>query len=265
MITPVVRCVLFVIFIFSFFSVTAQFTITPTVTNVTCPEGKNGSASVAVSGGTVPYTYLWNDSTAQTTSLASGLLAGNYSVTIKDNAGVDSTILITVSQPQPFVDNSKPQAPDCVNNGNIILNISGGTLPYSYLWNTGQTNAGITQLGSGEYSVIVKDANNCISTFSFHLAAGECFVYPEDHFTPNGDGINDTWIITNSEYYPDAKVIVFDRWGTRVYEHKGLYEPWDGKSYLGIPVPDAVYYYFFYEDKNDKEKKSKHGSIIIIR
>src|ERR1017187_4824496 len=106
------------------------FTITPTVTNVTCPEGKNGSASVVVSGGTVPYTYLWNDSAAQTTSFATGLSAGNYSVTIKDNTGKDSTITISVFQPQPFENNSTPQAPDCTTNGNIILEISGGTSPY---------------------------------------------------------------------------------------------------------------------------------------
>jgi gliding motility-associated-like protein len=241
------------------------FTITPTVTNVTCPEGKNGSASVSVSGGTLPYSYLWNDSAAQTSFFATGLSAGNYSVTIKDNTGKDSTITISVFQPQPFENNSQAQAPDCMNNGNIILNISGGTSPYNYLWNTGQTNIGIAQLGAGEYSVIVTDAKNCSISFSYNLVAGECFVSPEQYFTPNGDGIHDTWQIGNSQYYPDAKVIVFDRWGTRVYEHKGLYEPWDGKSYLGIPVPDAVYYYFFYEDKNDKEKKSTHGSVTIMR
>jgi gliding motility-associated-like protein len=241
-----------------------QFTITAAVANVTCPGGADGSASVSVSGGNLPYTYQWSPD-GQTISGITGLTAGSYSVGITDNSGNDSTISITVSEPQPFADHPTISNPECTNNGYIAIFPSGGTAPYQFLWNTGSVITGIINIAKGDYSVVVTDAANCSVTFSYTLMEKECFVTPGQYFTPNDDGIHDTWYISNSQYFPDAKLIVFDRWGTRVYEHKGTYEPWDGKSYLGIPVPDAVYYYFFYQDKNDTRKASKSGSVTILR
>jgi gliding motility-associated-like protein len=261
-------CVFFVFFVVSrfsaYYSFSQTFTIIPSVTNVTCPGGNDGIAAVTVMGGTPPYTYLWNPS-SQTTSSATALSAGNYSVTITDNAGNDSIFSISVSQPQPISDNPDIQSPFCTSNGHIILSPTGGTPPYSFNWNDGSTYFFINNAGPGNYSMFITDANNCTASFSYSLTETECFVTPSSYFTPNGDDINDTWDITNSQYFPDARVIVFDRWGTRVWEHKGLYEPWDGRSYLGIPVPDAVYYYFFFQDKDDKQKEAKRGSVTIIR
>ncbi|HEY4799674.1 MAG TPA: gliding motility-associated C-terminal domain-containing protein, partial [Bacteroidia bacterium] len=109
------------------------------------------------------------------------------------------------------------------------------------------------------------DANGCTKRYSYVLAQEKCFVEPAKYFTPNDDGINDTWVIVNSQYFNNIHLIVFDRWGTRVFEKRGTYEPWDGKSYLGLPVPDAVYYYFFYQDKEDKQKDAIKGSVTIVR
>lgn len=241
----------------------AQFSISPVITNATCPDTSNGSISISVSGGTPPYVYLWKPG-GQTTSLVTGMKPGTYSLTVTDNSVKDSIVSYVVA-PAPFVNDLQLQNPVCTNNGSIIQSVSGGTPPYQYTWNTGQVTPDLSQLIAGNYSVVVTDANNCTVSYSYHLTTDECMVYPEDHFTPNGDGINDTWLITNSEYFPGAKLIVFDRWGTKVYEHRGLYERWDGKSYLGISVPDAVYYYYFYRDKEEKEKNAKHGSVTIIR
>lgn len=241
------------------------FTINTTVVNVSCPGGSDGSISVSVSGGTSPYAYNWNDN--QTTSAVTGLSAGTYTVTITDSDTPqnDSTISVSVTAPQPISDNADIQAPFCTSNGHVVLIPSGGTSPYQFSWNTGQTVAGITSVGAGEYSVIVTDANSCTANFSYSLTETECFVTPSSYFTPNGDSYNDTWQIANAQYFDNAHLIVFDRWGTRVHEQKGTYELWEGKSYLGIPVPDAVYYYFFYQDKDDKQKNAKSGSVTIIR
>ena len=246
-------------------SSSAQFTITPSVTNVSCPDGSDGSISISVSGGNSPYTYNWNDS--QTNSTATGLSAGTYTLTITDSSSPsnDSTISISVSQPQPISDNADIQPPICTSNGRIVLSPTGATSPYQSSWSTGSINQSITSIGAGDYSVVVTDANNCTANFSYRLTETECFVTPASYFTPNGDGFNDTWQIANAQYFDNARVIVFDRWGTRVYEHKGTYEPWDGKSYLGLPVPDAVYYYFFYEEKDDKQKNAKSGSVTLLR
>jgi gliding motility-associated-like protein len=243
----------------------SQFSIVPSVVNASCSDSHDGSISVLVSGGTAPYAYLWSPG-GETTSSITGLNAGTYAVTVTDNAGADSTVSYVLG-PSTIVNDTlgKIKYPYCTNNGYIVLHVSGGSGTYQYAWNTGSSGIGITDLGAGDYSVIVTDAGSCTSSFAFSLTETECFVTPQTYFTPNDDGINDTWIIINSEYFEDAKLIVFDRWGTKVYEHKGKYENWDGKSYLGIPVPDAVYYYFFYQDKDDKQKASKHGSVTILR
>lgn len=262
----IIRYLLLLLFICLIYSsVFAQFTVISSITNVTCPAGNDGRVSASVSGGTTPYTYLWSTSPAQLSSSATGLSAGNYSLTITDNTGADTTIVITISQPSAILDNSAIHQPICIKNGSIALNPTGGTPSYQILWNTGQTNFSITGLDAGSYSVIITDAKNCTANFSYSLSQTECTVSPHSYFTPNGDGYNDTWAIGNSHYFREAHLIVFDRWGTRVFEHRGLYEPWDGKSYLGIPVPDAVYYYFFYPDKNTSQKEARNGSVTILR
>lgn len=243
----------------------AQFTITSSINNATCSNDNNGSISVSVSGGVTPYTYLWKPGGEVVSSIAN-LKPGMYTVTIADSSGMDTTVLCAVG-PSPILNDTigRINAPLCANNGFIMLSISGGTGSYQYDWNTGSTNAELTELAQGMYSVIVTDGNSCTVSYDFSLTEKACFVSPEPYFTPNGDGYNDTWIISNSEHFENARLIIFDRWGTKVYEHKGKYESWDGKSYLGIPVPDAAYYYFFYEDKNDEQNASKHGSVIIVR
>ncbi|MBI4929446.1 MAG: gliding motility-associated C-terminal domain-containing protein [Bacteroidetes bacterium] len=257
---------LFLVFCFiilSSISSLAQLAITPSVTNATCPDSSNGSISVIVSGGTTPYTYQWLPD-LQTTSSITGISPGTYSITVTDNIGSSSTASYVVG-PTPFADNADIQSPFCTSNGHIVLIPIGGTAPYQFSWSTGSTNQSITSIGEGVYSVVVTDANNCSVTYSYPLTETECFVTPEPYFTPNGDGINDTWFISNAQYFDNAHVIVFDRWGTRVHEQRGTYEPWNGKSYLGISVPVAVYYYFFYQEKDDKQKNSKSGSVTIMR
>jgi gliding motility-associated-like protein len=61
-------------------------------------------------------------------------------------------------------------------------------------------------------------------------------------FTPNGDGINDTWAIKNLDNYPKSTVNVFNRWGQSVFSSIGYPSPWDG-SYKGNSLPSGTYYY----------------------
>jgi gliding motility-associated-like protein len=61
-------------------------------------------------------------------------------------------------------------------------------------------------------------------------------------FTPNGDGVNDTWIIKELANYPGATVRIFDRYGIQLLYSQGYGKPWDG-TYNGKPVPFGVYYY----------------------
>ncbi|MBK6965463.1 MAG: SprB repeat-containing protein [Bacteroidales bacterium] len=68
-------------------------------TNVACNGAFTGSATVLATGGTSPFTYLWNDPSAQTLATATGLAAGTYTVTITDANGCTATAQAIITQP----------------------------------------------------------------------------------------------------------------------------------------------------------------------
>jgi gliding motility-associated-like protein len=80
-------------------------------------------------------------------------------------------------------------------------------------------------------------------------------------FTPNNDGINDTWDIKYLNIYTNATIEVFNRLGVKVYSSKGYTIPWDGK-FDGKSLPFGVYYYII--DPKTGAKKIT-GSLTIIR
>lgn len=80
-------------------------------------------------------------------------------------------------------------------------------------------------------------------------------------FSPNGDGINDKWMISNLSDYPGAYVEIFNRYGQRIFYSSGYNDPWDG-TYNGKPMPVATYYYVI-TLKNGFEPLT--GSVTIIR
>lgn len=161
---------------------------TPSVTNVTCLGASTGAINLAVSGGTSPYTYLWNDGT--TTQNRTGLAAGTYSVTIKDaNNCTQAVAAISVTQPAAGLTiTTTPTAPTCGGaNGAITASISGGTSPYSYDWSgtpTGDGTATITTLAAGTYDLTVTDAKGCTALKSTTLAPASSIALSAVIITP---------------------------------------------------------------------------------
>jgi gliding motility-associated-like protein len=148
--------------------------------------------------------------------------------------------------------------------GEIEINVTPTNPPYTYVWNTGQSSHLIDNLSVGNYSVTVTDDLGNDTIISISIIENECEMIPAIAFTPNGDGINDTWFIQNFQFFPNALVQVFDRLGALVHEQQGLYEAWDGKSPLGTPLPDASYYFIVYKDKSDKSAIKK-GTVSIVK
>ena len=71
-------------------------------------------------------------------------------------------------------------------------------------------------------------------------------------FTPNGDGINDTWVISNIENYPNSLVRVFNSWGKEVFSARNYRNTWDGRfKDQGAKLPDAGSYYFQIDFEGD--------------
>ncbi|MBL4651238.1 MAG: hypothetical protein JKY53_00025, partial [Flavobacteriales bacterium] len=134
-------------------------TLTPSAT--TCNGKSDGSISTSVSGGVTPYTYLWSD--AQTTVNATGLLAGNYTVTVTDVNLCSNIKTSAVTEPTVPTVTITGNNVTCngMSTGSATTTVSGGTTAYTYAWSTSSTSSSITGLTAGTYSLTVSDANSC--------------------------------------------------------------------------------------------------------
>jgi gliding motility-associated-like protein len=111
-----------------------------------------------------------------------------------------------------------------------------------------------------QYVLQVTDINGCTNNDSVNVTVLYNPLVP-NVFSPNGDNINDTWVIKYLDSYPDCMMQVFTRSGQPIFNSKGYKVPWDGK-YKGQPLPVATYYYII---KSEIGKKLLSGSVTIIR
>ena len=143
--------------------------------NVSCYGGNDGAATVTVSGGTLPYTYLWNTIPAQTDRSAQGLKAGSYQVTVTDFLNCTSVSSVQILEPTAIaavISSSKNVSCFGGNDGQATVSASGGTPLYVQLWSTvpSQTSTNATGLSMGNYTVTVSDANNCSITANIQIS-----------------------------------------------------------------------------------------------
>ena len=144
---------------------------TGTGTNPTTAGGMDGSINLTVTGGTPGYTFLWSN--GATTQNISGLSAGCYTVTITDANGCTATNETCITDPTMITVTVTTTENGCMGNnmGTATANPSGGTAPYTYMWETvtgfplGTTQT-ITGLTNGTYNVTVTDANGVQGTAS---------------------------------------------------------------------------------------------------
>jgi gliding motility-associated-like protein len=146
---------------------TTSFSITPVVANAVC-TATNGSVQLSTTGGNAPYTYTVG-AVSNTTGTFGGLTAGNYNVTIRDNAGCQSTATFTIGQTNSTLNvSAAPTNAACgLNNGQIQLTTTGGTAPYTYTRGATSNTTGLfTGLATGSYDFSIRDANGCTNTLN---------------------------------------------------------------------------------------------------
>ncbi|MBO7651367.1 MAG: carboxypeptidase-like regulatory domain-containing protein, partial [Bacteroidales bacterium] len=116
-----------------------------------------------VNGGTEPITYEWSN--GNNTQGLTGVGAGEYTVTVRDNNGCSVVQSATISQPDALTASLTAGTINC--NGettDITSAVNGGTQNYSYAWSNGETTNNLTGVGAGNYSVTVSDANSCTAS-----------------------------------------------------------------------------------------------------
>jgi gliding motility-associated-like protein len=135
------------------------------VTQISCFGENNGAINLNIIGGVQPITVKWADDSSAG-AVRNNLPAGTYNVLVTDSSVNQCPInaSFVIFEPAELTLNGiVKNATDCtiVNSGSIDLQVFGGTLPYSFLWNTGNTSEDLNNIPPGNYVVTVTDAHNC--------------------------------------------------------------------------------------------------------
>ncbi len=224
----------------------------------------NSSPSIGIPGsgsGNVPTFTAVNSGTTP--------IAANITVTASANscAGQPETYTITVNLlPVIVMNNTLPQCPG-LNNGTITPEITAGTPPYQFLWNTGAGTDMLTDIGNGTYIVTVTDLNGCQSSNSLDFAVmDDCLdpvVYVPNIFSPNGDNNNDV-IFVHGQDIKTLQWMIYDRWGEKIFASEDLAVGWDG-TFKGKEMPAGVYVFRLTITFNDGTEIKKKGNITLVR
>ncbi len=142
-------------------------TYTFTSQNITCNSGSDGSISIDPSGGNSTYAYIWSP-LISTDSFASGLSANTYNIVITDHNGCDTSLSITLSQPDPIVLSTTGNVSICLGQSTVIgANATGGSGSYQFTWDNGLGNGNsftVTPSVTTTYTVNVSDVNGCTAS-----------------------------------------------------------------------------------------------------
>jgi len=154
----------------------AKFRPTPIIataaaTQPSCSNPCGGSATAnVVSPSGCTYFYLWSNS--QTTQTATGLCAGTYTVSIKNQLCSDTSLIVTINSNGSLTLNSTSTSASCGNNnGSATVTATGGTNPLTYSWSNGQTTSTATGLSAGTYTATVTDGIGCSNTQTVPITA----------------------------------------------------------------------------------------------
>lgn len=143
-----------------------------TILDVTCAGANNGSITLALNGGTAPFTYAWSN--GGNTATISNLTGGAYTASVSDANGCQVISSATVAEPAPYSAwTMETVSPTCANDatGSATASITGGTPPYNFNWSNGQNTNSAINLPAGNYGVTVIDQNGCQSNTSVVITA----------------------------------------------------------------------------------------------
>jgi gliding motility-associated-like protein len=216
---------------------------------------------------TVPeyVSYAWN--TGETAKVINISATGDYSVTVTDEngcTGMQTEFIEFLPLPEVVASASAEE----VFPGDPFQLEAQGAL--SYFWipvealddpTSATPYASIVR--STEFIVEGTDANQCSASDTVYVKVkGEnaILVTPRKVFSPNGDGIDDFWIIENIERYADASIMIFTSEGSTVFEAQPYNNDWNG-VYNGKNLPDGAYFYVI----RVEDKDPKTGSVTLIR
>lgn len=246
--------------------------ITSTISNDTAVCQQDLVQLVAnAQGGNGKYKYQWNTGVKDSTYNAKSNNTTTYYVTITDECGNTSTNEVTVKVTQPKAEYEF----EFIDDGKVAFkNKSTGAT--KYLWKFGDKNISTTKspthtyLSPKEYiaTLIVRDSTGCIDSISYKLFPPLNIFIP-NAFSPNGDNLNDIFQIygTGIKDVDQAllkfNIVIYDRWGNKVFESNRSDFKWDG-VYNGTKLPIGTYVYKLFVEGFNRNKYEDIGTITIV-
>ena len=240
-----------------------------------CPKECNGFVSVIAQGGTLPYSYAWNNGNPDVIDQLSGLCPGwNYVETVDANGCVvKDSVEIKTSFSLPVID-TYPEK-DTIYQGQSTLLIADPALGYDYLWSNGTSlndstlaDPNATPQQPSSYVLKVTDGNGCVNfdTLQVFVITGYCQgsnVFVPNAFTPDGNGHNDRFLV-HAKGIREIALSIFNRWGEEVFQTRDIEQGWDG-TYKGKEAPADVYVYHLTVVCFDNNRTFHKGDITLIR
>jgi len=233
----------------------------------TCPTAKNGTAKInRVDGATKPLVYSWSN--GNKTDEINTVFAGNYSVTITDanNCSINDNITIEVSNEPFHIFFDEPKKTRCpyANDGAITIHsLEGFTNPVEYVWAIGETTADIDSLSIGMYTITVTDINTCSKVDSIEVKSekGSC-IY--NVVTPNGDGYNDFFDISDLCMGKTRKAEIFNENGKVIAKLDDTNLRWNGIDPSNPPTGPSSAFTVFIEVYNGNVLYKKWAETISV-
>tara|TARA_B100001939_G_C16944349_1_gene619627 strand:- start:981 stop:3389 length:2409 start_codon:yes stop_codon:yes gene_type:complete len=212
---------------------------------IVCDDNELSTVKIEAGGGTPPYSIFWDNSD---TTFTNELFPGSYQFTIRDSNNCEYIEDVIVKEPSYIFIDYDYVTPSCQYNwdGELTLITTGGYRPYRYRWqniDSLETDSQLTGLNSRRYEVFVIDSADCKSNL-YHIdlphVYNDCFFIP-NAFTPNGDGVNDIFIIDGIYSKTEVSLTIFNSLGAKIIDNS-LTLKWDGK-FKGKLVPTGLYSY----------------------
>ncbi len=235
-------------------------------------EGDEVNIWAYVEGGSGEFSYHWEGPQGYSTDdeyiWMGGIqtsMQGTYSLTVTDslNCVESKSMEITVNQGAEIAFSEYDTL--WVEPGFIL---EAGYGAETYIWNTGETSETIVIDSMGNYSVELTSFEGCKSTDTIQILWSGTPFYLPNAFTPNGDGLNDSFrAIPRYDYVNKYHLSIYNRWGQRIYETTDINKGWDG-TYKGSPCMLGAYVYrLVYEEFGQQPIESKvvEGTVMLVR
>jgi len=189
--------------------------------------------------------YAWDNGVTDGISFTP-LNTTTYIVVGTDNNNCEGTDTVSVFlNPSPNLSGTTTDISQGAD-GAIDIDVIGGTPPFVYDWDMDglgdfDDDEDLYNLDAGTYMLVVMGNEGCKDTLIL-IISEDTDVTANPLLSPNGDGINDVWLIDGLSNYPQCKVNVLNRWGQVLFSSVGYSTPWDG-TYNGTLLPVSDYFY----------------------